>query len=391
MGTHKRNKMAIQKSLFIQKVDIGLRADKTYTQFYFRFRIEDKDYSKLFNYSDKAWDKKTRIAKAKFEALEYKEYCKNKLLEYNSDFDENATLNQIAKAYFTTECSQTNWTKEKEDAYRLYIQKTIGNKKVTSIRLHDINKIRTSMEKKGFTKQTENGCSPRTIKKVLIQTLKPIIQYAYDNKIINSMPKIELSKRYTKENKAKKKKVSDAGKKLAKLYDSIHSIYAENPFYRALFLFALYGRRWGEIKTLEWDDIFLDKKLYRIKAQNNKINEEQFFDLPEPISLSLLDMPSSHEGLIFQSPITGKTLSTPKKQLAKIKEYSNIEELTMHYFRHILVSAMGEMGTASTILSAALGHTNLNTVNQFYLSANYTKGSQVANDAIKQITQNSFD
>jgi hypothetical protein len=47
---------------------------------------------------------------------------------------------------------------------------------------------------------------------------------------------------------------------------------------------------------------------------------------------------------------------------------------------------MGEMGTASTILSAVLGHTNLNTVNQFYLSANYTKGSQVANDAIKSIT-----
>jgi len=58
----------------------------------------------------------------------------------------------------------------------------------------------------------------------------------------------------------------------------------------------------------------------------------------------------------------------------------------MHYFRHILVSAMGELGTASTILSASLGHTNPNTVNQFYLSANYKKASEITNQTIKQTT-----
>jgi hypothetical protein len=47
---------------------------------------------------------------------------------------------------------------------------------------------------------------------------------------------------------------------------------------------------------------------------------------------------------------------------------------------------MGELGTASTILSASLGHTNLNTVNQFYLSANYKKASQITNQTIKRIT-----
>lgn len=60
------------------------------------------------------------------------------------------------------------------------------------------------METKGYTKQTQNGCSPRTIKKVLIQTLKPIMQYAYDNKVITDIPKIELSRHYVKANKAKK-------------------------------------------------------------------------------------------------------------------------------------------------------------------------------------------
>lgn len=180
--------------------------------------------------------------------------------------------------------------------------------------------------------------------------------------------------------------MTDAGIKLATLYKIIMETYDEYPFYRALFLFALYGRRWGEIKTLSWDDIYFSKNIYRIKEENNKINEEQFFELPEPIREALGQIKDNRQGLIFKSPVTGKILSTPKRQLAKIKELSDMPELTMHYFRHILVSAMGELGTASTILSASLGHTNLNTVNQFYLSANYKKASQITNQTIKQIT-----
>ncbi len=377
--------MAINKSEFKEKVDVGLKANKTFTQFYCRFKIEGKEYSKLFDYANKNWDKRTRVAKAKADSLEFKVIVQRKSNEISIGFDENSTLNKIAEAYFEKECSNTDWTKERKDTYRLYILNSIGKKKIQSIRLHDINTIRSSMEKKGYTKQTENGCSPRTIKKVLIQTLKPIMQYAYDNNVIDKIPKIELSKQHRKENKAKKKIVTDAGKKLATLYKVIIDTYQDNPFYRGLFLFALYGRRWGEIKTLNWNDINISKRTYRIRAENNKINEEQFFELPEPILNALLEIKDNHQGLVFKSPITNKTLSTPKRQLSKIKELANIPNLTMHYFRHILVSAMGELGTASTILSASLGHTNLKTVNDFYLSANHTKGSQEANKMIGSI------
>lgn len=163
-------------------------------------------------------------------------------------------------------------------------------------------------------------------------------------------------------------------------------LYYDNPLYRALFLFALYGRRWGEIKTLEWKDINFLKQLYTIRAENNKIGEEQIFELPLPIEEALLQIVDDKKGLVFKSPITGRILSTPKKQLNKIKEPTDIQELTMHYFRHLLVSAIGEVGTASTILSASLEQTNLNTVHQFYLSANHAKASQITNKTIQEIT-----
>lgn len=381
--------MAIDKDAFTEKVDIGLKANKSYTEFYVRFKIETKEYSKLFDYSDKNWDKRTRVAKAKADAINFKELSKTKHYAQVVIFDENVTLDQIAEAYFTNECGKTQWTQEKQDAYRLYLVKHLGKKKIKDIRLHDINLVRTAMEQKGYTKQTVNGCSPRTIKKILLQTLKPIMQYAYDNKVIASIPKIELSKHHSKLNKAKKKKVVDAGIKLATLYKAIMHLYYDNPLYRALFLFALYGRRWGEIKTLEWRDINFSKHVYTIREENNKIYEEQFFELPQPIEEALLQILDNKKGLVFKSPITGGILVTPKKQLTKIKELADIPELTMHYFRHILVSAMGEVGTASTILSASLGHTNLNTVNQFYLSANHEKASQVTNQTVQEITQSS--
>ena len=244
------------------------------------------------------------------------------------------------------------------------------------------------MEKKGHSKQTKNGCSPRTIKKVLIQTLKPIMQYALDNGIINKLPKIEMSKHSVKNMKKNAKKhVTDGSYKLALLYKTINELYNDNPFYRALFLFALYGRRWNEIRTLQWRDIDYTHNKYTIRAENNKIGEMQIYDLPEPIKIALKEINDNNEGLIFKSPITNRELYPPKNQLNRIKELSNIPELTMHYFRHILVSAMGEMGTATTILSASLGHTNLKTVNDFYLSANHTKSSQEANKTIEGIVK----
>ena len=44
-----------------------------------------------------------------------------------------------------------------------------------------------------------------------------------------------------------------------------------------------------------------------------------------------------------------------------------------------------KISVAGTILSASLGHTNLDTVNQFYLSANHKKASGEANKALDLI------
>lgn len=372
--------MAVDRKQFINSIDKGLKANEDYTKFYISFRKDTKLKQKVLDYSTKQWDKKTRISQAKRELLDER----SKESSTNVEFTENSSLNAVADIYFDTLCnSNSKWTVERKNVYNLYCRDSLGKKKIKTIKVLDIDLLRKSMEIQGHSKQTKNGCSPRTIKKVLMQSLKPILQYAVDNKVINDIPKINLPKRTSQ-----KKIVNNAGQKLAILYKAILTRYNDNAFYRALFLFALYGRRWNEIRTLLWENIHILNNTYTIKAENNKIGIDQTYDLPIPIAEALSQIKDTHIGLVFKSPMTGKELYSPKKQLASIKKDANLPELTMHYFRHILVSAMGEMGTANTILSASLGHTNLNTVNQFYLSANHTKSSAVANESIGKIIGN---
>ena len=369
--------MAIDIKEFSETIETGLKANKDFTRFCYRFKSDRITKRGIIDYIDKEWDKRTRISKAKSELLSEK----NKQINTDVNFTENSRLNDVAKLYFDMSCEESKWITECKNSYRLYCENGIGKKRIKDVRQVDIDSLRKSMEQKGHAKRTENGCSPRTIKKVLIQVLKPILQYALDNKVLSELPIIKPPKQ-----NRQKKIVEDAGTKLATLFQTIMTMYTDEPFYRGLFLFALYGRRWNEIRTLQWSDVNFLTSRYTIRSDNNKIGQNQTYELSAPIAEALSLIKDDHTGLVFKSSVTGNELFPPKKQLAKIKDAANIPELTMHYFRHILVSAMGEAGTATTILSASLGHTNLDTVNNFYLSANHTKASQEANIAIAKLT-----
>jgi len=357
----------------------GIKANKAFNKFLLRFKVNNKTYRKIFDYSKNNWNKKDSINKVNIDAEKFKEEKREAL--YNP-FSLNTKIDFIANEYFTKHCSDTEWTAAKKRQYELYIFPFIGNKIANRVIEHDIDKIRTHMEAVNHHQYIEGGCSPRTIAKVLMQVLKPILEYGKRNGAIKGeVPKIKLP---DKAKIKRKKTVDNASNKVVTLYNAIQIRYKYDPFYRALFMFALYGRRWNEIATLKWEDIDLKKNKYTIQNENSKISKEQTYDLPQQIKTPLLEM-QDNNGLVFKSPKTGGKLHPPRKQLAKIKEDTGIEELTMHYFRHILVTALGETGTATTVLSASLGHTRTATVDEVYRTINHLKCSQSANKQLKSI------
>ncbi len=86
------------------------------------------------------------------------------------------------------------------------------------------------------------------------------------------------------------------------------------------------------------------------------------------------------KGLIFYSAKSksGKP-STPKRQLMHLREDTGINNLTMHYFRHIYASVSAQSGINIASIAASLGHTNTNTAQEFYITTDNVESSREVN------------
>lgn len=367
------------KKKFINKVETGLVANEDYTQFRCRFKIEDKEYSKTFSIKA-SFSLRDRKRLARREADEYRDDLKESL---TNPFNKDTKVDKIAQMYFEKKCKPSSWTRDRQNMYKNYIQPVIGKRAVSKVIEHHILTIVDDMRHGGKTKQNEEGNSHRNIVKCLRQVLKPILEYAMVNGAIDRLPPIEIPKKETKNKKFVAKPID----KLKLLFNTIMDLYKDEPFYRALFLFALFGRRWNEIRTLEWQHINFNENTYTIVAEHNKIGIDQYYEIPGVIREALLEFREPDSPIVFVSPLTGKELSSPRWQLERIKRITGIEELTMHYFRHILVSALGSAGVPAQVLSASLGHQHSGTVTSYYQTVDHLSHSQSANQGVLNLTK----
>lgn len=365
--------MAVDRKIFTENVDTGLKANKEFTKFYLNCKINGKIKQKVFDYTNKNWDKATRKNKAKQDALSFKESLKNNVEIVN----ENIKMDDFIEQYFQTmeqslSYSKDKWKGEIASYYKRYIQSEIGSKKIIDIRQQHIKNIILNVKNLQL--------SPRT-QKITLEILNPIFKSAIANRIIiyNPCDGIKVSRPNTK------KRVQNASQLLKDVFIAIKTTFHEDIFFQAFFMFALQGRRKSEILTLKWENIDFNNKLYTL--ENTKNGEEQTFILPDTIELLLLNMKSNRQHYVFESPTNSKMhIRNIDSQVNKLKKALNNPKFGIHYLRNIVVSAMAEQGVNSTFLSGALGHSDLNTVKK-YLSIPYTKGSEVANQTIKNLTK----
>lgn len=351
--------MAIVRSDYPNKVDVGLWADDLFIVFLYRFNYDKKEYSGLIDFSDKSsWSKKDKISNAKAEISSIKNKKKDSVM------NENITLDNLMQEYFA-HLPNTNYVKSRKSHYERYVSPICGNKKVIELRqLHIRNSIAS---------QEESGLAPRTIKQT-IEVLSPAFKNAIANRLIAFNPldgiKIKLPKT--------KKIVSHASEELVKIHKAIYDEYGNDPFYLAFYLFALQGRRRGEILPLKWVDVNFDKSYYVLRDTKN--NEEQKIFLPQAIKDNLILIPKISEW-VFTSRITGGHIIDIRKATYKLKVRLGNSAFGIHYLRNVIVSTMAEQGLDSIYLSGALGHNDPNTIKK-YLTMNYLKSSEMASGVI---------
>lgn len=328
----------------------------------YRCTVDGKEYTKVINYTDKDWDKRTRVAKAKSEASDFREKKMNPVTE----IDENIKLDEFIAEHFD-HLPNTTWKQTKINHYNNYIAKNLGKKKVQSIKQMDIRRC--------IKDQEELNLKPRTIKTTL-EILNPLFKEAIANRLIDFNPCTGITIKLPKT----KKIVTEASKQLLEIFNVISEIYENDPFYKSFYFFALQGRRKSEILNLKWENISFDYNTYL--AEDTKNNEHQVFMLPLYIK-ELLEQFRDTVGYVYESSVNpGTPLSNIEKQTKKIKAV--IPDFTLHYMRNVMVSAMAEQGVGATLMSSALGHNNTNTLSK-YLSLNYGEGSSEANRVIEKI------
>ncbi len=304
-----------------------------------RFKYEDKIYNKVLGYSKK----NGTVALSPREAGKLLEVYKTDL-EAGYSSSSNITLNKLFDFYFETLDTSKQWTNKKKYIYNLYVQDHIGKKKIEKIREMDIQNI--------LNKMTSKGLSPRTRKSVM-EVLNPLFKFAVTNKYLRDNPTVGITVKVP----SQKKIVTNATDLFKKVYAGINAYYHDNPYYRALFLFGFTGRRKGEILNLKWENIDFTHNYYWI--EDTKTDDQQKYQLPPYLIEPLQEIKDDRKGLVFKSPVTGEKIINIDRQMRQLKKFLELDTLSMHYMRNILVSALAEQQVEAITLSGILGHKDM--------------------------------
>jgi len=103
--------MAIKYDAFVysntDKKANGLKANETFTKFFYHFKINNKQLRKVFDYSELTLNKSNRLKKV------------NEELE--NPFNQSIKLDFTAGEYFNKKCVASQWTDVRKRQYELYI------------------------------------------------------------------------------------------------------------------------------------------------------------------------------------------------------------------------------------------------------------------------------
>ncbi|MEO1928310.1 MAG: tyrosine-type recombinase/integrase [Nautiliaceae bacterium] len=361
--------MAIKHSEF---KDIGIKNIKQHKKDKLKFLLD-------FTYQGKRYKKVVTLShRPNWTLKEYKKEAQRLLSEFQMNIkagykqNEDMKIDELFELFMQNNPTSESWDKKRKEIYRRYIKAEIGSKRLKDIKPLHIGKI--------ISKMRDKDLSPNTQNKVLV-ILRPMFEFAIHNKLIKENPAKDI---HIKQ-KDTKKIVINAQEKLKRIYQGIMELYADDPYYRAFFLFALSGRRKSEILQLRWENIDLENNYYWIA--DAKPNENQRYDLPPLIKEALLELGVKRKGWVFFSfKNPQEHLKKPDRQVDRPKKYLDIPEFSLHYCHHILASALIEKGIPTSIVSGVLGHKNATTINK-YVSINYHTSTQKANQEMLEIIE----
>ncbi|MGA1846666.1 tyrosine-type recombinase/integrase [Deferribacter abyssi] len=212
---------------------------------------------------------------------------------------------------------------------------------------------------------------------VTMEKAKTIIHYVYEiaisKNIVTSDPTTSINSALPKREE-KNYPAIIAPKKLRKFLIDLDN-YPGHYFTKLAlkFLVTTFVRP-GMVRSLEWCDIEIDKKLWFVPAEKMKNKREHIVPLSDQTIEILQEVYkiTSDCNYVFPSPINFSKMMSENtlNQALRRMEYTN-EEVVSHSFRQTASTLLNEMGWPPHVIEKQLAHEDKNKVRRAYNKAEY--------------------
>ena len=168
--------------------------------------------------------------------------------------------------------------------------------------------------------------------------------------------------------------------------DEIKEVFKELRNYpvtpvREIFMFLMHGRRFGEVITLEWQDVDLKNNTYTIKALNNKARIDMTYHLSQRLLDSLDSIGVKDDGYVF-TKINNKNEHYSENTIRN----HWTQPIVIHQIRNCIgMYLQNELEYGIDIVEAILGHKQNKKVTNRYAKINYTTIGKVVDEMLDDI------
>ena len=146
----------------------------------------------------------------------------------------------------------------------------------------------------------------------------------------------------------------------ARRYDRMPTIAGYADHLTPMVLLSLNtGLRQGELFSLEWESVDLERKTITVLASHSKGNTTRVVPLnAEALAVLAAIKPERATGLVFVSPVTGARFDNVKKAWAELTAAAELPDLRWHDLRHDFASQLVMRGVPLFTVQKLLGHAN---------------------------------
>lgn len=235
------------------------------------------------------------------------------------------------------EAKSSNRTiKDDRIRYNLHIAPALGQKSIPEITIHDIDKLRASLEK--------SGKSPQTVKHVLT-LIKRLLNFALRKGYVESIPGTLHITMPIVDNKVTENITPEQAQKLLQALDE-----EEDQVHASIVRLALYtGMRRGALLNLKWADLDFENGFITLRGDVAKKKKTEMIPMNEQACKVLEAIPQSASEYVFPGRFDDKPLTNITPMLKRVREKAGLPDSfrPLHGLRHSFASWLASSGQVS--------------------------------------------